>query len=336
MKLFKGLLVLMFVAGFGLFVAAITMGLNFEAIENYLNDDEAYGSQIIYDTTETIDQLDIEVDTRHIVFEKHTGSQIRIRYHEHVEKDTWTVLEEDGSLVIKQDERNLWFPIWPKMTSRSIRTLYIALPSDLSLDINIETGTGDVIIEMDQVEHHGNIQIKSGTGNVKLEKIDFELLDIQLNTGNISLVNVNIDQNLMAESNTGNINLLSVTAVAVELDSNTGKIKIDGLNANSLIIQCDTGDIQIKNTIIVLNVEVDSSTGNVDISQTSASSFDIDTSTGEVTISVDLISNYRYDLKTDVGTVKVGGVNQGTTHITSTGTVLIKVRVSTGTITIKA
>ncbi len=336
MKLFKGLLVLMFVAGFGLLVAAITMGLDLEAIEDYLNDDEAYGSEIIYDTTEMINRLEIEVDTRHIVFEKHAGSQIRIRYHAHEEKDTWTVTEADGTLFIEQDERHQWFSLWTKISSRSVRTLYIMLPDDLSLDLDLVTGTGDVAFEMDQVEQHGNIVIQSGTGNVRLEKIDADVLDIQLNTGNISLVNVNIGQNLMAESNTGHIDLSIVTAVAVELDSNTGKIKIDGLSANSLSINCDTGDVNIKNTLIVLDIEVNSSTGNVDVSQTTAGGFDIDTSTGEVTITVDIISNYRYDLRTDVGVVKVGGISQGTTHITSTGSVLIKVRVSTGAITIKA
>jgi DUF4097 and DUF4098 domain-containing protein YvlB len=306
------------------------------AIQDYLNDDEAYGTEIVYDTIESIDRLVIEVDTRHTVFEKHSGTQIRIRYYAHEQKDTWTVLEEDGTLLIKQDERLQWFSLWTKMTSRRIKTLYIALPEDLSLDIDIDSGTGDVSFEMDQIEKHGNIEIKSGTGNVNLEKIDVDSLDIHLSTGSVSLVNVNIAQNLMAESGTGNIVLSTVTAVAVELESSTGKIDINGLNATSLKGSCNTGNIEIENTTIAGNIELDSSTGSIDITQTSAGGFDIDTSTGEVTITVGVISNYRYDLKTDVGVVKVGGINQGTTHVTSTGSILIKVRVSTGTITIKA
>jgi hypothetical protein len=336
MKGLKILLVLVFVIGFGLVVAAFTMGLDFDEITNYLNDDEAYGEEIIYDTTEVIDAFDIKVDTRHIVFEKHTGTNIRIRYHAHEDKDTWTITEENGILSIEQDEKTQWLILWPKLTTRSLKTLYIALPDGISFDFDIQTGTGDVSLEMEQVESHGDILLNSGTGDVNIENVDVNELDVSLSTGNVSLVNVNIDSNLIANSNTGNIHLSSVTALSVELDSNTGEINIDGLTASSLSANCDTGSITIEETAISGDIILDSSTGSIEIQSTTADGFDISSSTGDVSVSVGTLALYRLDLKTDVGVVKVDGVNQGTTHITTTGSILIKVRVSTGTISIKA
>lgn len=336
MKGLKIFLVFVFVVGFGLVVAALTMGMDFDAVTDYLNDDAAYGEEIIYDTTEMIEVIHIEVDTRHIVFEKHMGSNIRIRYHAHEDRDTWDIDEEDGILTIDQDEKTQFLILFPKITSRHIKTLYIAIPDGISFDFEIKTHTGDVSFEMDQVETFGDMLLDSNTGNILLKNLSLNELDISLSTGDVSLVNVNTDFNLSAESNTGNINLSNVTASHVALDSNTGKINIDGLVATSLIADCNTGSISIDETTISGTVTLDSSTGSIDIQSTTASQFDISSSTGDVSVMVSSLDIYRFDLKTDVGVVKVGGINQGTTHITTSGTILMKIRVSTGTINIRA
>lgn len=314
MKVLKGLLVLIFFIGFGLLVAAFTMGLDIDAVTNYFVEDDAYGDEIVYDSTETIDTLVVNVDTRHLMIEKHTGDHIRIRYHAHEEKDTWTVTEENGTLTIEQDERMQWFNLWTKYATRSIKTVYISIPEVLVLTYDIDTETGDV----------------------NIEDLGLNSLDISLATGNISLVNLNIDHDLIVESSTGNITLSAVTADVVTLKTNTGKIMIDDLDAASLDVDSDTGRIIVETTTIQGEITIESSTGSIAIESTVADGFDISSSTGDVTITVTSLSDYRYDLKTDVGVVKVGGINQGTTHVTATGLIFMKVRVSTGSITIEA
>jgi len=334
MKGLKILLVLIFVIGFGLVAAAFTMGLDFDKITDFINDDEAYGEEIIYDTTEVLDTINIKVDTRHVTFETHAGSNIRVRYHAHEDKDTWTITEAEGTLSIEQDEKPYWLIVWPKLTTRTLKTLYVSLPESASFDFNIETGTGDISFEMDQINTHGDLVVVSGTGNLNIKNLDLNQLSISLSTGSVSLVNLNIIHDLVADTNTGDINLTTVTAASVELDSNTGEIDIEELSADSLFASCDTGRIAIESSIILGEIILDSSTGSIEINSTTADGFDINSSTGDVSISVASLELYRLDLKTDVGVVRVDGINQGTTHITTTGSILIKVRVSTGAISI--
>lgn len=336
MKILKIVLLLIFVLGFGLVVAAFTMGFDLDAITDYMTDDEAYGDLVVYDTTESISLIQVDVDTRHVVILKHEGSHIRLRYHPHETKDTWIIGEEDGTLLISQDEKPQWFVWFGKMASREVRTLYIDLPDLGSYDFDIETGTGDVLIEMASQETHGDLRIESGTGNVKLENLSLEKLDVSLGTGNISLVSLNIANDIDASSNTGTVTVETVSAQRVTLDSNTGSIKIEGLIASLLDANCDTGFVRIKSSDINGSVTLQSSTGTITVTTTIATSFDLSSSTGDISVTVSDMSNYRLDLKTDVGTVRVGGIHQGTTHVTTTGSILIKARVSTGNITVGA
>lgn len=334
MKALTKVLLLIFVLGLVLSVVAFFGGLDIIGLRDFFNDAESYGDQITYTETTEITTINIDVETRNVNIVPTSSTELLVMYHVHV-KDDWVVEENNGILTIYQNkelEVFNWFNF--KFVPEDIITVFIEIPETWVIDLDINSDVGNVLIEYGDL-FMSTVTIGSATGNVNVSDLNLDLLDIDLNTGNVSLDRVNIANDLNINTDTGRLSVDTVTALDVILDSNTGTVIVDELTGTALTVTSDTGTIEIKNSEITNQVNLDTETGAVKVYHTTASGYDLSSSTGTVSVTLTSLLDIKFDLQTSLGDINIDGENQGTRHTTSIGSILLKARVSTGNISIQ-
>lgn len=333
MKFLIKLVILIFFVGLILTAVAFFGGVNLGNISDYFVDDEDYGDPIEFVLSETIDTLNVELDNRNIIITATTGDDIIVTYYEH-EKDTWSLTESSGTFTITQTARTVFFNWFSfKMASYEVMTLHIEIPTAMILDYSLDSDVGDIVYtDGPQVSH--DFYANSDTGTVRIEDVSMDKLTVRMNTGSITLFNLVISGDLDAKTDTGTIELNDITADEVLLDTDTGKVEMNVVSANQVNAETSTGRVEMNDCVILGLVELSTSTGNVTVTNTVATGFDLSSSTGTIRFTSTTSMDLRYDLDTSVGNITVNGDDQGTKHSTSTGTILLKVKVSTGNITV--
>ncbi|MCF7930040.1 MAG: DUF4097 domain-containing protein [Acholeplasmataceae bacterium] len=333
MKFLIKLVLLIFFVGLILTAVAFFGGVNLGNIGDYFVDDEDYGDPIEFVMSDPIDTLDVDLDNRNIVVTITTGDDIIVTYHEH-EKDTWSLSETGGTFTITQETKPVFFNWFNfKMASYEVMTVYIEIPEDLVLDYSLSSDVGDIVyIEAPELTH--DFYANSNTGDVRIENAEIDQLIVRVNTGSINLSDLVINGDVDAKTDTGTIELTNLSTDELLLDTDTGRVELNQVSANQVDAQSDTGRIEMNDSTILGLVELSTSTGNVTVTDSVATGFDLSSSTGSVRFTSATHMDLRYDLDTSVGNILVNGDDQGTKHSTSTGTILLKVRVSTGNITV--
>ncbi|MBU1094785.1 MAG: DUF4097 domain-containing protein [Firmicutes bacterium] len=333
MKFLIKFVILVFFIGLILTVVAFASGVDLTNINDYFIDDEAYGDQIEYVTTTSIDALNIDVETRNIYIVSSTNDSIVVTYYAH-EKDTWNVEEVNGTLNVVQSSEPIifsWFNF--KRASNEVLTVYIAIPDDLILDYSMGTATGEVIFSQGP-DLLLDLSIDANIGDVIIENKTMESLRIRMNTGDISLNGLVVSGILDAKTDIGDLDISESSSDQFILESSTGDVAMNNLDGNLVDVSSDTGDIHISDANILGVIELSTSTGNVTVTDAIGTGYDISSSTGNVSFTSTTSMDIRYNLETSIGTVRVNGDNQGTKHTTTTGAITLKVDVSTGNITV--
>ncbi len=333
MKFLIKLVLLIFFVGLILAVVAFFGGVNLGNLGDYFIDNEAYGDPIEYVSTTTIDTLNVELDTRNILISVTVGDEFIVTYHEH-EKDTWSIDETDGTLTITQTTKPVFFNWFNfKTASSEVLTVYIEIPADLVLNYSLSSNVG-FITYVDGPQLANEIYANSNTGEVQIEDVTMNSLMVRMNTGTITLSNLVITGDLDAKTDTGHIELDHLSADEIILDTDTGRVEMNAISAYQVDARSDTGRVEMNDSVILGLVDLSTSTGNVTVVDTVATGFDLSSSTGNVRFTSATSMDLRYDLETTTGSVSVNGDDQGSKHSTSTGTILLKVKVSTGNITV--
>ena len=332
MKTFNRVVILTFIIGVVLVGVAFGSGFDFRNLSDYFIDDEAYGSAINYNSTTIINKLDVDVDMRHIVIEHSDMEFIEVIYYSK-DDDTWTINEINGSLSIKQKENpspSTWFSF--KTASYDVRSVKILIPSDLLLDYNLKSDTGD--IKISGLEEAKDMILNTDTGRIKVDHTKMDSLSIDNDTGSINLEYLEITNNLDVQLDTGTTNLEHITANFITVNAVTGKIDIKAINAETLDVQSNTGSISIDYTLIVGIMDIKADTGSISVSQSAAATYHIQSDTGSVNFSNTSIGNISCDLYTDTGSVSVNGDHQGSRYKTTRGSVQLNIDVDTGSISV--
>jgi DUF4097 and DUF4098 domain-containing protein YvlB len=334
MRVIVKLLLVIFVLGLVMTIAAFFMGLNIQGLTEFFNDDESYGEEIVYVQNDMIDGINLSSETRNVTLSVTDETFMTVRYYAQ-EKDTWTILEADGVLSILQEEKSQFFKLFNfKIASSEVRTINIEIPDTWILDLTIKSNVGTIRIEFDQIMNHKDLSVDSNTGQVYLKNINLDTVSVDQDTGSTSLTNVTIAGDLSVNTDTGKINLDNVTALDIDVNSNTGNIEMVDIEATNIIANNDTGRIISNKVQISGDLVYKTTTGKITLEETSASSYDLRASTGDIIITLESLSNMKLDLKATIGKIEIDGVNQGNTHVVATGTISMIVRVTTGNITI--
>lgn len=333
MKFLVKLVLLIFFVGLILTAVAFFGGVNLANISDYFVDDEDYGDPIEFVMSEPIDTLNVELSDRNIVVTTTTGDDIIVTYHKH-EKDTWSLSETGGTFTITQTTKPIFFNWFHfRAASYEVITVYIEIPADLVLDYSLDSDVGDIVY-IEGPENANDFYANSNTGEVRIENASLSQLIVRMNTGTITLSDLVIVGDIDAKTDTGTIDLTNISADELLLDTDTGRVELNNVSANQVDAQSDTGRIEMSDSTILGLVNLSTSTGNVTITDSVATGFDLSSSTGSVRFTSATHLDLRYDLDTSVGNILVNGDDQGTKHSTSTGTILLKARVSTGNITV--
>jgi hypothetical protein len=283
-------IVLLFI-GLGLFIlgAILTKGDLSKITGIFLNDDQY---EIVEKKgEEEITSVDLSLITNDIIIYKSTDETYAADYYVS-EDDTIDFSIVDKQLVMKGNKKNEFFNWGIKSPKVSKVNLY--LPKSFDGIINIKSITGDVKISDTTLQE---LNIESNTGNITISKVDIVSgLKFLLNTGDIKLDMVNTTF-IDGKSSTGRIEILnSVVTTKIDVKTSTGNISLDSVNCGKVTCKASTGNIKIK---LVgpkedYHLELETSIGDIFLEGNimsdhvttpyGAKSIDASTSTGDITI----------------------------------------------------
>jgi len=296
-----------------LLMAGFLMGMDLMNLQSYLTDDTSFGEQIEYVNLSEIETIQFNFDTRDIVIRHHDDEMIKVLYYTH-DKETWTISETNGVLVMTQEEKvRQWF--FFRFPSKTYRSVELYLPEGANVSMTLMTHTGTIKTEFENTQSYRMVQFESSTGSIVAQKFEAQKFSAKTQTGSVKLTEIVSIERINAISSTGSVILKSVHANGITMKTSTGSAEIeDSVSTQSVLITVSTGDIKVKST--------------------EATSFDLTSSTGNVTFTVMTHITYRYDLSVSTGSISVLGDQQGKSHITHTGDISITAQTSTGSIRI--
>ncbi len=93
------------------------------------------------------------------------------------------------------------------------------------------------------------------------------------------------------------------------IDSNVGDIRVKEMKCSELSAESDVGDIYFGNSDVGA-ADLQADVGNIELTDCNFTNLEIDSDVGDIEVSTDMdLSDYSFDLKSDVGKVRVNGDN---------------------------
>lgn len=254
-----------------------------------------------YDVEEDFTDININVDTANVVFEKSADGKCRVVCREYADQPHEVKVDFDVLNISVKKQKNTFFHVGFDMESPEIK---VYLTKDTFDKLNISTDTGDV----------------------KIADMDFGITEITSDTGDLHLSNINT-ADIMMSSDTGYVDLKEVSSAKSQFTTNTGDISLTNMKASdNLNIKTDTGKVSFENVKTEKDLDIKSGTGDVNLNGCDATDIRIKTDTGDVKGS--LLSGKEFTTKTDTGDVNVPeSSNGGICEITSdTGDINIRIQ----------
>lgn len=193
-----------------------------------------------------------------------------------------TVTVKDGTLVIEINDTRKWYE-----------------------HIGIHFGTPKITVYIPQREW-SVLLVKADTGDISVENIAAQTLDLRVSTGRITVsdvtcqgdVNIRVStgktvltdlqcKNLISTGNTGSMVLKQVVAAEkFSIKRSTGDIKLEGCDAAELFMETNTGDVEgslLTDKVFIAHTD----TGKVDVPKTvTGGRCEIKTDTGDIKITI--------------------------------------------------
>ena len=274
---------------------------------------------LTYEINEGFKNIAINTNTADISFLPTDEDICKVSCYEN-QKIKHIVSYSDDTLSIEVDENRKWYDYIFNFSSPKI-TIYLPEKEYSSLYIN--ESTGDLDISNDFT--FDNIDISVSTGNIKCLASTNKMCSIRSTTGNIYLEDVTTNY-LDLSCSTGKINASKVNCYNdININVTTGKTILSDITCNNLITNGSTGNVSLDGVISKDRLYIERSTGNVEIQKSDASKIFIKTTTGNV--SGTLLTDKTFIAKSSTGRINVpkdttGGKCEITT---STGNINISI-----------
>ncbi len=265
--------------------------------------------------------ISIGTDTAHIVFVKSKIGRCEVECVER-EKESHTVLVQDGTLVIKLNDTRKWYH-HISFFSFGTPKITVHLPEDKYSSLTINSSTGDAEIPSEFT--FDNIDIKASTGNVNCKATTVDDLKIKLSTGHINVDNITAG-NINLTASTGDINIKLVDCSGkIETMVSTGKTDLTDVTCESLLSNGSTGDMTLTNVVAAKDFNITRSTGDIIFDKCDANEIFATTDTGNVR--GNLLSTKVFICNTDTGRVSVPKTTEGGKCEITTDTGDIKIEI---------
>ena len=213
-----------------------------------------------YEIKETFKDIKIFTDTADIdfVLSENLNTLIICEEHKNIKH---TVNIKENTLLIEVDDNRKWYE-------------------------HIGISTSKITVYLPKSEY-GEFIMESDTGNIHIENINANKLDLSTSTGNLKIVNTKC-KNLFSKSDTGNILLKNVIASEkFKIETDTGNVKFKDSDASDIFVKTDTGNVT-GNILTDKVIFAESDTGNVDVPKViTDEKCEIITDTGNIKITID-------------------------------------------------
>lgn len=147
-----------------------------------------------------------------------------------------------------------------------------------------------------------NVEIESDTGDVRV-LAKAENISVSTDTGDVFAEKLEVND-LSIETDTGRINIYNANVKGrLEAETDTGKMHMANVNAAGISVESNTGDVLLEHTEVLGKLNVISDTGDVHFALSDADTIYVRTSTGDVTGT--LLSEKIFTTHTSTGDVRV-------------------------------
>lgn len=285
-------------AGFVLMMA-VGIASGFDPFESK---DTAYETKI-YNVEDKFSNIEIDEVSYSIEIKPSDDGKCRIECEEN-KKITHDVQVKGDTLRIDFTDKRKWYE---KITLRldadiwRTRSMIVYLPEKEYEKLNIDTVSGDIVVEKGFTFTEGVLDNTSG--DVDCEAVFTKGLTAESTSGDVNLVNIKA-QSIRAESTSGEINITSAEASEkIVCDSTSGRITLNGVKANEISAESTSGETEFTDVSAAGEISIDTTSGEITLDRVDAKSYEIDSTSGSVTGT--LLSPKRFITDTTSGDVKV-------------------------------
>lgn len=229
---------------------------------------------------DNIKSININAISDDVTVEPNDSDNIEISYYDsHISQ--YKITDNDSTLTIKEQDDNILKLNFNFIIKR--KNLIIKVPKKLISELELSNTVGNVKLSDLNLK---NVKITSNVGNIKLEKLNITNLSIEntagntvissinsedgefninSESGNINLINLNNFNTTNIKNTTGDIILNDSSSTKFNIDSSTGNININELNNSVESISCkiSTGNINAKNINASKLISLEARFGNI-------------------------------------------------------------------------
>lgn len=271
--------------------------------------------------SEKFRNISIDTGAASLTFVLSADGECKVECYED-EKEKHSVTVENDTLVIRLESTKAWYEYIgisfhsPKVTVYLPKAEYGALTvkedtGDIEIPGDFHFESADLSLSTGDIRYFasasGQVKIKASTGQIRVENISAQSLDLRTTTGGITASKVSCTgdvsatvstgttslndiacKNLTSSGNTGSITLKNVVAAQqFSIKRSTGDVKLDNCDAAQLRIETDTGDV--KGTLRTEKVFItQSATGTIKVPKTATGGkCEITTGTGDIKITIE-------------------------------------------------
>ena len=172
-----------------------------------------------------------------------------------------------------------------------------------NFNIGVLVNSPSVTVYLPAAEYE-SLQVEADTGTVTLAPgLSFGTVDVDADTGAVNVDGVMVKR-LKIDADTGQIVLANMTPETVELDANTGSIRVtDVVCSGDMRIEADTGSIRLED-VDAANLYLESDTGSISGTIRTDKIFVAKSSTGSVNVP-EGTSGGRCEAHTDTGSIRL-------------------------------
>ncbi len=215
------------------------------------------------------------------------------------------VFMNNKSLIIQENDERKWYERITFFMDTPEITIYLPLSSydfikldadtsDVTISPKLEFQNLDIQVSTGDISCHGCIlgdaTVSTSTGDIRIEQSSAVSLNLRTTTGDVTLKNVTSEQDLC-------------------ITVSTGKTSLSDVECQSLISGGSTGKIDLKNVTATKLFDLERSTGDITFDACDAERIRIKTDTGDVTGT--LLSEKVFFTDTDTGDVRVPKTTTG-------------------------
>ena len=238
-------------------------------------------------------------------------------FHQNVISKTYDINGEFDSIDIRLNVSDLNLYLSNDETNKAI-----CLEKD-NITFSVEVKENVLVIE----EKYNFTIYNLGETEISLflNKKDYEKINIETDTGDISISDQFVVQDLTIKGTTNDVSLMNKVEQQANIKLTTGDLSLYRALINNLDVEVSTGEVDIKESLISNNAQIISKTGDVEINDTKVNR-EIKIIGNTTDISLENVECNLIDVSASTGDVKLSNVvaNESIILITDTGDIKLK------------